>query len=89
MVGGGGAAGQQQFGKCYLHGEFQAARGEPCPDGVEVLQPREKGSVGHWSPGAGERLVEVVVRVDQARQDDVRGGVELGAGNRRAASGGH
>ena len=89
VVRGGGAAGEQQFRERNGGGQLQVPRLEPRPHGVQVLQPREQRGVGHRTPGAGERLVEVVVRVDQARQQDVTAGVErLLAGCGRLLAGG-
>ncbi|MET3932518.1 hypothetical protein ABIE00_000564 [Arthrobacter sp. OAP107] len=89
VVGGGGAAGEKQFGEGHGGREVKIPRGQPGPDRVEVLQPGEQRCVGHRTPGAGECLVEVVMRVDQAGQHHVVAGLEglsTGCGRRLAGA---
>ena len=68
-------------------GEPGARRGvlhlfvDPRPRRIERLQPGEE--VGLLRAGARERLVQVVVRVDQARRDDRAAEVFSAAGGRR------
>ncbi|GAP60425.1 hypothetical protein AHiyo1_39440 [Arthrobacter sp. Hiyo1] len=76
VVGCRGAAGKQEFRERYLHGKLEAVRSEARPYGIEVLQPREQGSVCYRAPGPREGLVEVVMRVDEPGQQDVAAGVE-------------
>lgn len=88
VVGGSGAARQQQLGQRHLGGQFELLRGQPRPDRVEGLQPGEQRLVDHRRPGAGKGLVEVVMGVDESRQDHVPAGVELaGAGLRGLLAG--
>ncbi len=76
MVGRRGAPGQQQFGHRHGHGRLQGVRSEPSPHRIQTLQPGEQFGIRHRRPSARERLVEVVMRVDQAGQHHVGGGVE-------------
>ena len=76
VIGGGAAAGQQQLGQRHLAGQRQLLRREARPDRVERFQPGEQRLVDHRRPGAGEGLVEVMVGVDQARQQHVLAGIE-------------
>ncbi|MNO96914.1 hypothetical protein D3C76_886050 [compost metagenome] len=89
VVGGGGAAGEQQFGQGDPGGQRQLVRRQARPHRVEGLQPGEQRLVHHRRPGAGEGLVEVVVGVDQAGRQHVPAGVEgLFAGAGRLLAGG-
>lgn len=47
MVGGGGAAGQQQLRQGDLAGQLQLGWGEACPDRVEGFQPGKQRLVDH------------------------------------------
>ncbi|MCY1436858.1 hypothetical protein D9M71_529960 [compost metagenome] len=76
MVGGGGATGQQQFSQRDFGGEGEFFRGQACPDRVQGFQPREQRLIDHRRPGAGQGLIEVVMGVDQARQDHMLAGIE-------------
>jgi hypothetical protein len=78
VIGGGGAAGQQKLGECNLHCQLKAPGCQPRPHGVQVLQPGEQWRVGHRTPSPGEGLVEVVVRVDEAGENHVGGGIKDG-----------
>ncbi len=64
----GRAAGECELGEARARGRVLGLRVDARPDRVQLAQPREE--VGLLGPGAGERLVEVVVRVDEPRGDD-------------------
>ncbi|MNF58377.1 hypothetical protein D3C84_399290 [compost metagenome] len=84
VVGGRGTPRQQQFGQGYLGRQREFFRGQSGPDRVEGFQPREQRLVDHRCPGAGQGLIEMVVGVDQPRQDHVLAGIEdLCAGSGR------
>ena len=76
------AARERELGEPGARGGVQHLVVDPRPGRVERLQPREQ--VGLLRPGARQRLVEVVVRVDEARRDDgageVFGAFRCGAG---------
>jgi hypothetical protein len=76
MVGGGAATRQQQFGHRHGNGEFKRLGREPGPDRVERLQPGKQLAVERRRRGAGQRLVEMMMGVDQSRHDDVAAGLE-------------
>ena len=62
------AAGERELGEPGARGRVLRLRVDPRPDRVELAQPREE--VGLLRPRARERLVEVVVRVDEPGRDD-------------------
>ena len=64
----GRAARERELGEAGARGGVEHLLVDPRPDRVERPQPREE--VGVLRAGARERLVEVVVRVDEARGDD-------------------
>ncbi len=57
------------------------------PDGIEGLEPVEEIGVLRGRDGAREGLVEVMMRVDQPRQDDVTCEVEDFVGGLREVGG--
>ncbi len=71
VVGGSRAAGFEEFGQGDGGRELEGLRSQTRPHGVEVRQPAEEREVGDGSPRAGERLIEVVMGVDEPRGDDV------------------
>ena len=76
VVGGGRAAGEQQFGECRGDTGIENLRRDLCPDRIERLQPGEQLPVqGGWR-GAGKGLIEMMMRADQAGNDDVATGIE-------------
>ena len=75
MIGGGGAARDEEFGQRHTDGEAQMAGFQPRPDRIERRQPGKKRLVDRLRMGARQRLVEMVMRVDQARQHDGLRGV--------------
>ena len=76
MVGGGGAARKRQLGEGGLGRDEDVFRRQARPDGIERLQPVEEIGILRRRDGARQGLVEVMVRVDQPRQDDVTVQVE-------------
>lgn len=76
VIGRRGAARQQQFGQRDFGGEGEFFRGESRPDRVQGFQPRKQRLIDHRRPGAGQGLVEMVMGVDQPRQDHMLAGIE-------------
>ena len=76
MVGGGGDARHQQFGQRQPRGQPHSIGRQPRPDGVKRLQPVEQLLVDGLRVGARQRLVEMMVRIDEARQHHVARGIE-------------
>ena len=68
MVEHGRAARQGELGEPGARRRVLRLRVDPRPHRIELAQPAEQ--VGLLRAGARERLVEVVVRVDEARRDD-------------------
>ena len=71
-----GDAGRQKFSQRQAGGKPHALRCQPCPQWIKRLQPVEQFLVDGLRVGAGEGLVEVMMGIDQARQNDVAGGVK-------------
>ena len=76
MVGGGGAAREQQFDQREPRREAELARRQPRPDRIERGEPVKQLAIDRRRMGARQRLVEMMVGVDQPGQDDVARGVE-------------
>lgn len=76
MVRCGGASRKGEFGQCGGSRNENVFRREARPDRVEGLEPVEEVGVLRGGDGAGEGLVEVMVGVDQPRQEDVAAEVE-------------
>jgi hypothetical protein len=76
MVRGGGAAREGELGQGGLRREEDVLGLEARPDRVERLEPVEQVGVLRGGDGARQGLVEVVVRVDQPRQEHVTRQVE-------------
>ena len=76
MIGGRGAAGQHQLRHRQSHAEIERLRRQPRPDRIERLQPWKQFAVQRGRHRARQRLVEMMMGVDQARQHHVLGGVE-------------
>ena len=76
MIGGGGAAGQHELGQREPRGQPEVVGLEPRPDRIERDEPGEQRLVDGGRVGAGQRLVEMMVGVDEPRQHDMAGGVE-------------
>ena len=71
----GGAPAVGQFQQAHPGGQADVLGGHAGPDGVEALQPGEQAHVLGAGHGPGEGLVEVVVGVDQAGEEEHPGGV--------------
>ncbi len=84
MVGRRGAAGQHQFGHRHRHAEIERLRRQPRPDRIKRLQPGKQFAVERRGNRARQRLIEMMMGVDQARQHHMLAGVEgLHVGRRR------
>jgi hypothetical protein len=63
-------------------------RRQPRPERIERLQPRKQFAVEGGRHRAGQRLIEMVMRVDQPGQHHVRAGIEgLDRGRAQFAAG--
>ena len=78
MVGRGRAARHQELGQRQPRREAQMIGLQPRPDRIEGGEPGKELLVDRLRVGAGQRLVEMVVGVDQPRQHDMTRGVENG-----------
>ena len=78
MIGGRGAARQQQFRHRHGDAEVKRFRRQPRPDRIERLQPREQFAVERRRQRPRQGLVEMMMGVDQPRKHDMRAGVEDG-----------
>ncbi len=88
MVGGGGAAGEHQFGHGDGGGEIERLGRKPRPHRIERLQPGEQLAVERGRQRTGERLVEMVMGVDEAGQHHVVAGfVSFDSGGLRLPAG--
>ena len=76
MIGGGRAAREHELGQREARREPELARLEPGPDRIERGEPGEQRLVDRRRMGAGQRLIEMVVGVDEPRQYDMARGVE-------------
>ena len=81
----GRAARQRELGEPGARGGVLHLGVDPRPDRVERAQPGEE--VGLLRPRARERLVQVVVRVDEAGRDDRAAEVAHRASGRRLSAG--
>ena len=75
VVTAGGAAAQQEFCHGHLTRHPHHLGREAHPDRVQALEPRKQLGVLHRRNRPRERLVHVVVRVDQARHHHMAAGV--------------
>ena len=89
MIGGGGAARQQQFRHRHGDAEVERFRRQPRPDRIERLQPRKQLAVQRRRQRPRQRLVEMMVGVDQPRQHHMVAGLEERRRGRRLAALGH
>jgi len=76
VVEGGGASREGQFGEAEPGRHREVLGGDAGPDRIEGAEPVEQADVLGAGNGAGERLGEVVVGVDEAGEHDVTGKVE-------------
>ena len=84
MVGRGGAARQQQFRHRHGDAEIERFRRQPRPDRIQRLQPWKQFAIERRRQRPGQRLVEMMMGVDQAGQHDVVARVIYGGvGGRR------
>ncbi len=70
------AAGQEKFDQRHADGDAERLGRHAVPDALHRHEPGNELLPEAGRMGAGQRLVEVMVRVDQTRQDDVARGVE-------------
>src|ERR1700754_560262 len=89
MIGRGGAAGQQQFRHRHRDPEVERLRRQPRPYRIERLQPGKQLAVQRRRQRPGQRLVEVMMGVDQARQHHMVARLEECRRCRRLAAFGH
>ena len=78
MIRGRGAAGQQQFGECQFSGCREHFRIQVSPNWVEGTEPVEQFLVQGSSQRACERLIKMVMGVDQPGQHNMGRGIERG-----------
>ena len=76
MIGGGGAAREHKLGQREPRRQPQVIGLEARPDRIERDEPGEQRLVDGGRVGAGQRLVEMMMRVDEPRQHDMARGVE-------------
>ena len=76
MIGGGGAAGQQQFRHRHGHAEVERFRRQPRPDRIERLQPWKQFAVERRRQRPRQGLVEMMMGIDQPRQHHMIAGLE-------------
>ena len=67
---------QQQLGRRQRRREVKRFRRQTRPERIERLQPGKQFTVERRGHGARERLIKMVMGVDQPGQHHVRGGVE-------------
>ena len=70
------AAGQQKLRKRDAGGRGQRVGRQPRPDWIQRLQPRKQVFVDRLRMRAGQRLIKMMVRVDEAGQYDVAARIE-------------
>ena len=88
MIGRGGAARQHQFHQRHPDRDAQGLRRHAVPDPLHRNEPGNELLAEASGVGARQRLVEVMVRVDEPRQHDMARGVErrVGGNRRRLAA---
>jgi hypothetical protein len=77
MIGGRGAAGEKKFRHGERHAEVERLRCQPGPDRIKRRQPGKQFAVERRRHRAGQRLIEMMMGVDQARQHDMFAGSEI------------
>ena len=70
------AAGQEKFDHRHAGGDAQRLGRHAVPDALHRHEPGNEVAPEAGRMGAGQRLVEVMVRVDETRQHDMARGVE-------------
>src|SRR5450756_483432 len=87
MIGCGGAARNKQFGQRHPHGEAKTLAVEMiAPQRIKLLQPGKQRLLDRLGVGTRQWLVEMVMGVDEAGQDDVPPRIEdFVIGQRRSA----
>jgi hypothetical protein len=88
VVARGRAAGEQQFDHRRLRRDEGHLGRQPRPDRVERLQPVEQGGVLRRAHDAGERLVEVVMGVDEAGHEHLAARIDHLVGRSRQVGAG-
>ena len=88
MIGRGRAAGQHEFDERHPDRDAQGLGGHAAPHPLHRDEPGNELLAEARGVGARQRLVEVMMRVDEPRQDDMARGVErrLGRNGRRLAA---
>ena len=86
MIGRGRAAGQHQFDERHPDRDAQGLGIHAVPNPLHRDEPRNELLAEACGVGARQRLIEVMVRVDESRQDDVARGVECRIGRNRGRS---
>ena len=76
MVGSGRAAGKQKFDQRHAHREAQLVGPYPSPDRIERDEPGDQIRLQAGRMRANQRLIEMMVGVDEAGKHDVARGVE-------------
>ena len=62
------ATAHQQFGHSDLRANLHHLRRKPCPDRVQTLQPTEQFGILHLRNRPRQRLIHMVMRVNQTRR---------------------
>ena len=88
MIGRGRAAGQHQFDQRHPDRDAQGLGRHAVPDALHRNEPGNELLAEACGMGARQRLVEVMMRVDEPRQHDMARGVErrIGRNRRRLAA---
>ena len=76
MVRRGGAAGEHEFDERHSDGDAQGLGRHAVPSPLHRDQPGNELLAEACGVGARQRLVEMMMRVDEPRQNDMAGGVE-------------
>ena len=70
------AARQKHLRHRNLRADLHSVEIEPLPHFVQTEQPVKELRILHWFQAAGQGLVKMMVRVDEARNDRAAGGVD-------------
>src|SRR3974377_883403 len=74
MIGGGGAAREKELRHCHSGCKVKRLWREPRPDGIKRVEPRKQFAIKRGR--SGECLKEMMMGVDEARQDHMGSGFE-------------